>query len=155
MIILRLSLCSPCLIRTSSGSFFCFGHVVTIAGRFRSVFWGVPLLYPCLIPPLWDGIFLLMEPFLARLLCHTSFHAVITYSHALFHLDFAPGFCLVPLRPTHPASIDGLSLRICRFAVQIFSINAPQNSDVNAMAAAGPFLCCTSNSSRPPFPRDQ
>ena len=47
---------------------------------------------------------------------HDSYHhsgTGITYSYALFHLYFARGFCRVPLRRTHPGSIDGLSSRIC------------------------------------------
>ena len=44
------------------------------------------------------------------------FHAVITFSHALVYFYFARGLCRVPFRRMNPASIDGLSLLMCRLS---------------------------------------
>ncbi len=73
MIILRRFLCYPCPIHPYNGSFLSFENVITIRGSFSQIFWGVPLLDPWLVPLLWDGLSLLMKPFLARLICHRSF----------------------------------------------------------------------------------
>ncbi len=88
MIILRRFLCYPCPIHPYNGSFLCFEHVITI-GRFRSVFWGVPLLDSWLVPLLWDGLSLLMKPCLARLV----WHALLQCCHYRFACLVSPLFC--------------------------------------------------------------
>jgi hypothetical protein len=126
MIILHRFLCYPCPIHPCNGSFLCFEHVITIGGPFRSFFGGVPLLDPCLVPLLCDGLFLLMKPFLARLICHTSF----TCRCYILACAVLPLFCawLLPSRCPFPSDVPGQHRRAfitkMQVLVPIVSINA-------------------------------
>ncbi len=107
MIILRRLWCSPCPIRTSNGWFLCFECVVTIGGRFRSVFRGFPFLSHD--SSRHSGKSFLSPWSLCWHDCYAipPFHAIVTYSHAQFH-HFLPVVSAVSLsvRRTRPAWTD-------------------------------------------------
>jgi len=101
----------------------CYHHD-TIGGRFRSFFEGVPLLDPWLVPLLWDGLSLLMKPFLARLICHTSF----TCCCYILACSVLPLFCAWLLPCPFPSDVPGQHRRAfitnVQVPVPIISINA-------------------------------
>ena len=77
----------------------CYHH----RGCFRSFFEGVPLLDPWLAPLLWDGLSLLMKPFLARLIYHTSF----TCDCYILACSVLPLFCVWLLPCPFPSDVPG------------------------------------------------
>jgi hypothetical protein len=98
----------------------CYHHRRSCLQRF----FVVPLLYPWLVPLLWDGLSLLMKPFLARLVWHT----LLQCCYYRFACSISSLFCAWLLQCPFPSDVPGQHRRAfitnVQVPVPIVSINA-------------------------------
>ncbi len=108
--------CFPCLNCPWNESFLCFEHDVSIGHRFRNNFRCSPsscldrwlVGWSCVGPATGSRLSSKWPDFNPL----RPFHVVMKSSHAQFYFSFPEIYailCLLTFRPTHTASIDGLS----------------------------------------------